>query len=66
MFRRLALEDSAAIFTVVAFLTALVIYVTFTWRAWRMKRPQVSRYENLPFETPTPASTAVPHDSSAS
>ena len=58
MFRRLVFENTAAIFTIVAFITAASIYVTFAWRAIRMKRPQVARFENLPFETPTPASTA--------
>jgi hypothetical protein len=55
MFRRLLLEDTAALFTIVAFVTAFSIYVAFTWRAIRMKRPQVERFENLPFDTPTPA-----------
>jgi hypothetical protein len=58
MFRRLAFENSAAIFTIVAFITAATIYVTFAWRALRMKRSQVAHFENLPFETGTPASTA--------
>lgn len=55
MFRRLILEDTAALYTIVAFITAASIYVTFAWRALRMKRPQVAHFENLPFETPTPA-----------
>jgi hypothetical protein len=62
VFRRLAFEDSAALFTIAAFITALSIFVTFAWRALRMKGAQVVRFENLPFETPTPsgaASTAV-------
>lgn len=57
MFRRLILEDSAAIFTFAAFLTAASIFVATTWRALRMKRPQIERFENLPFDTPTPASS---------
>ena len=69
MFRRLVFENTAAIFTIVAFITAASIYVTFAWRALRMKRPQVERFENLPFATPTPAAgtarVASP-DSSAS
>jgi hypothetical protein len=62
MFRRLVFEDSAALFTLVAFITAVSIYVAFTWRALRMKRPQLSRFENLPFATETPAarSTSTP------
>jgi hypothetical protein len=54
MFRRLILEDSAAIFTISAFVTAFSIYTAITWRALRMKRPQLERFENLPFTTPTP------------
>jgi hypothetical protein len=54
MFRRLVFENTAAIFTIVAFITASTIYVTFAWRALRMKRAQVARFENLPFDTPTP------------
>jgi hypothetical protein len=55
MFRRLVFENSAALFTIVAFITAASIYLTFAWRALRMKRGQVARFENLPFETDTPA-----------
>lgn len=56
MFRRLVFENSAALFTIVAFCTAASIYVAFAWRALRMKRPQIAQFENLPFATPTPAS----------
>ncbi len=55
MFRRLIFEDSAALFTIVAFITAASIYVAFAWRALRMKRPQLARFENMPFDTATPA-----------
>jgi hypothetical protein len=54
MFRRLVFEETAALYTIVAFVTAATIYVTFAWRALRMKRPQVAQFENLPFKTPTP------------
>lgn len=54
MFKRLVFENSAAIFTIAAFITAVSIYVTISWRALRMKRPQIERFENLPFETATP------------
>ena len=57
MFRRLVFEDSAALFTLVAFITAVSIFVSITWRALRMKRPQVDRFENLPFSTPTPSAS---------
>jgi len=55
MFRRLVFEDSAALFTIVAFITAFSIFVTIAWRALRMKAPQVRRFENLPFEIATPS-----------
>jgi len=54
MFRRLVFENSAALFTLVAFITAVTIYVTFAWRALRMKRSQIAHFENLPFEIETP------------
>ena len=59
MFRRLVFENTAALFTIVAFVTAASIYVAFAWRALRMKRPQVSRFENLPFEVETPVALRV-------
>ena len=54
MFRRLILEDSAAFYTLAAFATAFSIYVTIAWRALRMRRPTIERFENLPFATATP------------
>jgi hypothetical protein len=60
MFRRLIFEDSAALFTIAAFITAVSIFVTIAWRALRMKPPQLARFESLPFSTPTPA--AAHHD----
>jgi hypothetical protein len=62
MFKRLLLEDSTVLFTIIAFITAASIYVTIGWRALRMKRPQVSRFENLPFATETPSAH---HDTDA-
>ena len=55
MFRRLVFENTAALFTVAAFITAATIYVTIAWRALRMKRPQTDRFANLPFECETAA-----------
>ena len=55
MFRRLLFEDAAALFTLVAFITAVSIFVTITWRALRMKRPQLEHFEQLPFATATPS-----------
>ena len=60
MFRRLVFENTAALFTIAAFITAATFYVTIAWRALRMKRPQVAHFANLPFETPTPACAAAP------
>jgi hypothetical protein len=59
MFRRLVFEDSAALFTLAAFITAVSIYVTIAWRAIRMKRSQVAQFANLPFETETPAAVGA-------
>ena len=58
MFRRLAFENTAALFTLAAFITAATFYVTIAWRALRMKRPQLAHFENLPFATATPESRA--------
>ena len=55
MFRRLVFENSAALFTIVAFITAASIYAVFAWRALRMKRPQVAHFAHLPFDTATPS-----------
>ncbi|GEM_PF-2540946 len=55
MFSRIVYEDSSAFFTVVAFAFAASIFITISWRAIRMRRPQVEHLENLPFLTPTPA-----------
>jgi hypothetical protein len=55
MFKRLLLDDSTALVTVAAFIVAASIFITFVWRAIRMSRRQCERFENLPFETPTPA-----------
>lgn len=61
MFKRIVFEDSAAIFTVVAFVTAVTIFVTVAWRALRMSRAQEKRFAQLPF---TSDSTDPHHDSS--
>jgi hypothetical protein len=58
MFRRLVFENTAALFTLAAFITATCIYVMFAWRALRMPRPQRERFADLPFATETPAATA--------
>ena len=63
MFRRLVFDHSAAFFTFVAFLAAASIFLATTWRALRMKRPQVDHLKNLPFATATPPAR---HDASPS
>ena len=55
MFRRLVFENSAAFFTIAAFVTAASIYLLFAWRALRMKRAQITHLENLPFDAATPS-----------
>lgn len=66
MFRRLILEDHAALFTCAAFFTALSIFLTIAWRTLRMNAARLARFENLPFSTATPSSHAThPTDSSA-
>jgi hypothetical protein len=65
MFRRLFFENWVSIFTLVAFITSASIYVSFAWRALRMKRGQIDRLSHLPFEaTPDAASdfaaTSIP------
>ncbi len=61
MFRRLVFDDSAAIFTIVAFVTAVTIFAFAVWRALHMSRDQADRFANLPFNDPTDAR----HDHSA-
>ena len=58
MFRRLVFENSTALVTIIAFVTASSIYVAFAWRALRMRRAQLTFLQNLPFETPTPRAVA--------
>lgn len=60
MFRRLIFEDSAALFTIAAFVTAVSIFVMVAWRAVRMKRPQAERFAQLPFATETPSARHDP------
>ena len=59
MFRRLILDDSAAFFTLAAFITAGSIYVAIAWRALRMRRSELEHFANLPFTTATPAADAA-------
>jgi hypothetical protein len=55
MFRRLLLDNSTTLFTFVAFLSSASIFVSFLWRALRMKSQQVDHFSNLPLQTEKPA-----------
>jgi hypothetical protein len=55
MFRRLLFENWVSIFTIVAFITSASIYACFAWRALRMKRGQIDRLSQLPFESSSKA-----------
>jgi hypothetical protein len=57
MFRRLLFENWVSIFTLVAFITSASIYLSFLWRALRMKPGQLDRLSNLPWEN-TPDATS--------
>jgi hypothetical protein len=54
MFKRLIFDDWVTIFPLVAFITAACIFVSFVWRAVRMRRNQIERFANLPFNAETP------------
>jgi hypothetical protein len=54
MFDHVVYGDSAKVITMVAFAAAFSIFVTISWRAVRMKRPQIDHLANLPFSTATP------------
>ena len=60
MFKRIIFDDWAMIFPVVAFITAACVYGSFAFFGIRMKRPQIDRLANLPFneETSTRHETA--------
>jgi uncharacterized membrane protein len=50
MFRRLVLEHWMSLFTLIAFATALSVYLSITWRALRMKPIQSERFARLPLD----------------
>jgi hypothetical protein len=60
MFDHVVYGDSAEVITIVAFAAAFSIFVTITWRALRMHRPQIDHLANLPFSTATPAAAHEP------
>jgi len=59
MFKHLVLDDSVAIFGLIAFATAAAIFFFFAWRALHMSRGQIDRFSRLPFD-----STDARHDTS--
>jgi hypothetical protein len=60
MLERLSLPNSTALFTIAAFAVAASIFLSVAWRALGMRRAQLDRFAQLPFETPTPASHHEP------
>jgi hypothetical protein len=57
MFHRLMLEEWTAVFTLIAFVTALSVYVTIFYRALRMRPGQIEHLSSLPFADETAASS---------
>ncbi len=55
MFKRLIFDDWVMIFPLVAFITAACIFGSFAFRALRMRRSQVDRFAQLPFNDETPS-----------
>ncbi len=53
MFKRLILEDSAVLYTLVAFATAATIFLAITWRALRMPAAQREYFARLPLNDET-------------
>jgi len=50
MFQRILYEDRQLVFPIVAFTAAAAFFVVMSWRALRMKRPQVERLARMPLE----------------
>ncbi len=56
MFRRLIFDHWVMIFPLAAFATAFAVYVTVGYKALRMRRGQVEKFAQLPFnDQPTPS-----------
>ncbi|MCC6416459.1 MAG: hypothetical protein IT582_11170 [Opitutaceae bacterium] len=51
MFKRLILDDYAAVCTTVAFIVVASIFSTAIWRALRMPRAKSDQMAGLPFES---------------
>jgi hypothetical protein len=63
MFHRIIFDDWVVIFPLVAFITAVSVYATLTWRALKMRPAQLNHFENLPFND-EPSRPASEHDDS--
>ena len=61
MFHRLIFDDWVVIFPLIAFITAVSVYVSLTWRALRMRPTQINHFARLPFND-EPSSVASLHD----
>jgi hypothetical protein len=67
MFQRMNLPPAATeVITIAAFCFALSIFVAFAWRAVRMRRSDITRLAQMPFETATPESRHEPKSDSSS
>ena len=62
MFRRLLIEEWTTVFTLVAFVTALSVYVTVFYRTLRMGRAQADHLAQLPFEKDETSSQPADHE----
>lgn len=59
MFRRLIFDNWVSIFPLISIVVTGVVYATITWRACRMKKPQIEHLENLPLAGDEPAAPAA-------
>lgn len=63
MFQRILFDDWVVVFPLVAFITAVSVYATLTWRALKMRPAQLNHFKNLPFND-EPSHPATRHDDS--
>jgi hypothetical protein len=57
MFRRLIFDHWVAIFPLVAFVTAFVVYVSISYKALKMRRSQIEHFAQLPFNDQQPVAS---------